>query len=140
MKHYPLFVYGTLRSQGVYHHMIKDYIKYIQPAWTYGTLFHYAFKNDLGYYPYITEGINKIQGELVCLFKVKEIFSIIDDFEDNGIIYERILKSVFTENKIGHLSWIYFIKKGSEKKGRYIPSGDWIKEVNRGNTLTPLDI
>ncbi|MDH4129202.1 MAG: gamma-glutamylcyclotransferase [Spirochaetota bacterium] len=132
---YPIFVYGTLRSEASYHHLISKWIITIKKAYTKGSLYHYAIDDEFGWYPYLTEGDDVVCGELISFTDIDRVLSITDDFEDNGIVFQRIVHPVFDEENTMYNAWVYFIIKGFEKKEKYIKDGDWIKEVRNGNYL-----
>lgn len=129
MSH-PVFVYGTLRQGGFYHHLIENLIKSSKKAYTKGNMYHYPLNGDYGYYPYLTEGDQIIYGELFTFNDFNHAMSILDDLEDNGNLYKRKLHPVYDVDNQNRIAWVYFIIPSSEKKGKWIESGDWLLEIN----------
>ena len=124
---YPLFVYGTLRSDSTHHHLIETWIQEKKEAYIYGSLYYYGIESDYGWYPYATKGSGIIKGEILYSGNMSQILKIADDFEDNGLTYERELYRVF-ENEREQLAWVYFIKMKPDK-GKRIICGDWVFET-----------
>ena len=121
-----LFTYGTLK-QGFGNHdrIFGGYDIKITPAWTYGKLY------DLGYFPALTEGNNKVYGELIE-FDNPAILKRVDYLEgyrgenSNYNFYERRDIQVFTDkNEVR--AWAYFLNKSKiiEFDGELITSGVW---------------
>ncbi|MBL7110106.1 MAG: gamma-glutamylcyclotransferase [Candidatus Marinimicrobia bacterium] len=121
-----LFTYGTLK-QGFGNHdrIFGGYDIKITPAWTYGKLY------DLGYFPALTEGNNKVYGELIE-FDNPAILKRVDYLEgyrgenSNYNFYERRDIQVFTDkNEV--TAWAYFLNKSKiiEFDGELITSGVW---------------
>ena len=121
-----IFVYGTLK-QGFGNHdrIFGGYDIKITPAWTYGKLY------DLGYFPALTEGNNKVYGELIE-FDNPAILKRVDYLEgyrgenSNYNFYERRDIQVFTDkNEVR--AWAYFLNKSKiiEFDGELITSGVW---------------
>ncbi len=79
-----------------------------------------------------------IHGALFTFKDEEQGLLIADDLEENGLVYERILHSVYdTKNHI-HKAWVYFIKNPPKILGKEVVSGDWILEVHqRLNKLNP---
>ena len=121
-----LFTYGTLKRGFQNHHRIfGGYDIKITPAWTYGKLY------DLGYFPALTEGNNKVYGELIE-FDNPAILKRVDYLEgyrgenSNYNFYERRDIQVFTDkNEV--TAWAYFLNKSKiiEFDGELITSGVW---------------
>ena len=123
-----LFVYGTLKSSENNHNRIfAGYDIKITPAWTYGELY------DLGWYPALTSGENKVYGELIE-FDDPEILMKIDMLEgyrgkeSSFNFYERREIQVFTD-KEEFTAWAYFLRKYKiiDADGELISSGKWKK-------------
>jgi len=122
-----LFVYGSLK-QGFPNHnriFVGTDIK-ITPAWTYGKLY------DLGYFPALTDGNNKVYGELIE-FDNPEILQRVDYLEgfrgDNHPhnYYERRMVDVFVGgNKVK--AWVYVLSDEQVKRydGNIINNGIWM--------------
>ena len=123
---YRLFVYGSLKFGEINHHRIfAGYDIKITSAWTYGELY------DLGYFPALTEGNNKVYGELIE-FNNLEILVRVDSLEgyrgenSNFNLYDRMEIIVFTD-KNEFTAWAYFLNKSKiiESDGDLIISGVW---------------
>jgi gamma-glutamylcyclotransferase (GGCT)/AIG2-like uncharacterized protein YtfP len=123
---YRLFVYGSLKFGEINHNRIfSDYDIKITSAWTYGKLY------DLGYFPALAEGDNKVYGELIE-FNNLEILVRVDSLEgyrgdnSNFNFYDRKEIIVYiNENEI--TAWAYFLNKCKikESDGELITSGVW---------------
>ncbi|MBC8336674.1 MAG: gamma-glutamylcyclotransferase [Anaerolineales bacterium] len=121
-----LFTYGTLKRGFQNHHRIfGGYDIKITPAWTYGKLY------DLGYFPALTEGNNKVYGELIE-FDNPEILNRVDYLEGfkgknhPHNYYERRMVDVFVGDDTV-TAWAYFLNKSKiiESDGELITSGVW---------------
>ncbi len=121
-----LFVYGSLKFGEMNHDRIfGGFDIKVTPAWTYGKLY------DLGYFPALTEGNNKVYGELIE-FDNLEILKKVDYLEgyrgENSIynFYERRIIQIFTD-KNEFTAWSYFLKKSKiiESDCELITSGVW---------------
>jgi len=113
---YRVFVYGTLKKGFSNHDRIfAGYDIKITPAWTYGELY------DLGHFPAMTEGNNKVNGELIE-FEDPGILRKIDRLEgyvgrnnpDN--FYNRVEVDVFVDFRKPIIAWIYLLT-GETMKG-----------------------
>jgi len=121
-----LFVYGSLKFSEMNHDRIfGGFDIKVTPALTYGKLY------DLGYFPALTEGNNKVYGELIE-FDDLEILRKVDYLEgyrgenSNYNFYERREIPVFTDkNEV--TAWSYFLNKCKiiESDGELITSGVW---------------
>jgi len=121
-----LFVYGSLKfGENNHNRIFSDYDIKITSAWTYGELY------DLGYFPALTEGNNKVYGELIE-FNNLEILVRVDSLEgyrgenSNFNLYDRMEIIVFTD-KNEFTAWAYFLNKSKiiESDGELITSGVW---------------
>ena len=121
-----LFVYGSLKFGEINHHRIfSGYDIKITSAWTYGMLY------DLGYFPALTEGNNKVYGELIE-FNNLEILVRVDSLEgyrgenSNFNLYDRMEIIVFTD-KNEFTAWTYILRRSKiiEAEGELITSGIW---------------
>ncbi len=120
------FVYGSLKCGEMNHDRIfGGFDIKVTPAWTYGKLY------DLGYFPALTEGNNKVYGELIE-FDNLEILKKVDYLEgyrgenSNYNFYERREIQVFSDiNEVA--AWAYFLNKCKiiEHDGDLITSGIW---------------
>ena len=121
-----LFTYGTLKRGFQNHHRIfGGYDIKITPAWTYGKLY------DLGYFPALTDGNNKVFGELIE-FDNPAILKRVDYLEGfkgknhPHNYYERRMVDVFVGDDTV-TAWAYFLNKSKiiESDGELITSGVW---------------
>ena len=121
-----LFVYGSLKfSENNHNRIFSGYDIKITSAWTFGELY------DLGYFPALTDGNNKVYGELIE-FNNLEILTRVDSLEgyrgENSIynFYERRIIQIFTD-KNEFTAWAYFLNKSKiiESDGELITSGVW---------------
>jgi gamma-glutamylcyclotransferase (GGCT)/AIG2-like uncharacterized protein YtfP len=122
-----VFVYGTLKKGFANHDRIFAgcNIK-ITPAWTYGELY------DLGYFPAMTEGNNKVHGELIEFDDPKVLRKIdqLEGYRKKGChlnFYERERVTVYTKEGWPHQAWIFRLSKSQieEIGGTIIPTGRW---------------
>ena len=121
-----LFVYGSLKfGENNHNRIFSGYDIKITSAWTFGELY------DLGYFPALTDGNNKVYGELIE-FNNLEILTRVDSLEgyrgenSNFNFYDRKEIHVFTDkNEI--TAWAYFLNKSKiiESDGELITSGVW---------------
>lgn len=127
-----LFVYGTL-MRGFRNHVLFSEIthRYIDEAYTFGRLFHLKQGN----YPAMTEGSDRIKGEL---YEIDDFHKNIDQFDilenymplqpDNSE-YMRRLTSVFVGNNKPLNAYAYFYNciDNAEFSGHnvLIPEGCW---------------
>jgi len=121
-----LFVYGSLKFGEINHHRIfAGFDIKITPAWTYGELY------DLGYFPALTDGNNKVYGELIEFDEI-EILRKIDYLEgyreESSVFnfYERREIQIFTDKET-FTAWAYFLNKSKiiDSGGELIASGVW---------------
>lgn len=121
-----VFVYGTLKKGFSNHNRILEgYDIKITPAWTYGMLY------DLGYFPALTEGNNKVYGELIE-FDNLEILRRVDSLEgfrgenSNFNFYDRKEVQVYTNEKT-IFAWVFFISANTliDYDEKIISSGVW---------------
>jgi gamma-glutamylcyclotransferase (GGCT)/AIG2-like uncharacterized protein YtfP len=98
-----VFVYGTLRTDGPYYKIFKEYVLSVKKVYTYGTLYIYR-----EYFPaFSSEGNNKIFGEMMTLINTKAVFNILDTMET---FYTRKLIDVYLiENDKKFKSWVYHV-------------------------------
>ena len=124
-----LFVYGSLKfGENNHNRIFSGYDIKITSAWTYGMLY------DLGYFPALTEGNNKVYGELIE-FDDPGILQKIDRLEgyvgrnnpDN--FYDRLKINVFVNSNTPITAWIYLMTKEKIQDIIYEPvqSGVWGK-------------
>tara|TARA_B100000315_G_scaffold208823_1_gene204335 strand:+ start:74 stop:457 length:384 start_codon:yes stop_codon:yes gene_type:complete len=119
--------FSEYNVEATYHDRIfGGYNIKITPAWTYGMLY------DLGYFPALTEGNNKVYGELIE-FDNPEILTRVDSLEgykgENSIFnfYDRKEIQIFTDIET-FTAWAYFLNKCKiiESDGELITSGVWL--------------
>ena len=113
-----VFVYGTLKTDGPYYKIFKEYVLSVDDVYTYGTLYMYR-----EFFPaFSIEGENKIFGQMMTLFDTKAVFRILDTMET---FYQRKLIDVFlVKNNKKYKSWVYHVDTalGNMKK---IDSNCW---------------
>ena len=114
-KNNLVFVYGTLRQGGQYHHLLKEasYIAHTQ------TLPNYSLV-DVGTYPgLLKSGHTAVKGDIYAVDD--KTFKLLDLLEDRPSLYER--EQITFEN--GQKAWVYFLQPHLAKGLRIIPSGDY---------------
>ena len=121
-----LFVYGSLKFGEMNHDRIfGGFDIKVTPAWTYGKLY------DLGCFPALTDGNNKVYGELIE-FDNPAILKRVDYLEgyrgenNSYNFYDRRETQVFTDkNEV--TAWAYILNKSKiiEFDGELITSGVW---------------
>ncbi len=126
-----LFVYGTLKKgKGNHDRILSGYDIKITPAWTYGKLY------DLGWYPALTQGNNKVYGELIE-FDDPEILMKIDWLEgfrrkdSPSNFYDRVKTTVFINSKTPVIAWIYLITSEKIQDIIYEPVSSGVWEGNK---------
>ena len=126
-----LFVYGTLKKgKGNHDRILSGYDIKITPAWTYGELY------DLGWYPALTQGNNKVYGELIE-FDDPEILMKIDWLEgfrrkdSPSNFYDRVKTTVFINSKTPVIAWIYLITSEKIQDIIYEPVSSGVWEGNK---------
>ena len=122
-----IFVYGTLK-QGFPNHdrIFGGYDIKITPAFTYGRLY------ELGWYPAMTVGTEKVFGELIE-FDNPEILKRVDYLEGFRSVnhphnyYERRMVDVFVDDDTVK-AWIYFLSVEQVKRydGNRLTTGVWM--------------
>lgn len=122
-----IFVYGTLKQGfGSHDRIFGGYDIKITPAFTYGRLY------DLGWYPAMTEGKEKVFGELIE-FDNPEILKKVDYLEGyRGInhphnYYERRMVDVFVGDDMVK-AWVYILSEEQVKRydGNRLITGSWM--------------
>jgi gamma-glutamylcyclotransferase (GGCT)/AIG2-like uncharacterized protein YtfP len=121
MNRYPLFVYGTLMSSQPRHDLLGQVTRRL-PAWVTG-----AALLDLGAYPMLVAGEDRVRGELCWLAGVgyEQRLIRLDRYENvPGGDYVRELWPVHTgEQAEVVVAWLY---RGQPRRPYpRIPSGDW---------------
>ena len=115
-----------MEGQNNHNRIFAGYDIKIIPAWTYGKLY------DLGYFPALTEGNNKVYGELIE-FDNLEILKRVDYLEGfkgknhPHNYYERREVVVFVGDDTVN-AWAYVLSDEQIKQydGKIIVSGKWI--------------
>jgi len=122
-----IFVYGTLKQGfGNHHRIFGGYDIKITPAFTKGKLY------DLGWYPAMTVGTDKVFGELIE-FDNLEILKKVDYLEGFRCVnhphnyYERRMVDVFVDDDTVK-AWIYFLSVEQVKQydGNRLTIGVWM--------------
>lgn len=127
-----IFIYGTLRRGEKYRYLITPFIVKERAASISGRLFHYAPDGgERGDYPYLTWGDGTVRGDVVELRHPTRAFRILDELENCPHTYlrERV-RARYADGRSEEV-WVYRIRKGSERPGAEIPSGDWLAECSR---------
>jgi len=114
-----------MEGQNNHNRIFAGYDIKIIPAWTYGELY------DLGYFPALTDGNNKVYGELIEFDEI-EIFRKIDYLEGYRggesayNFYDRREIRVFSDTN-EFTAWAYFLNKSKiiDSGGELITSGIW---------------
>lgn len=118
-----VFVYGTLRLGGENHHFLDSAKLLSVKSWTYGKLYDTGF----GYPAMIEDRSKKVIGELYEINE--ELLASLDQLEDymgpgKDNLYERIIKTIFTED--GEVeAYVYIFLKDKVDSKLEISSGDW---------------
>lgn len=98
-----VFVYGTLMTAMVNHHVIADYAAaIISPAWLYGRLYHLHYG-----FPALIEGTgNKVYGELIEITNASAALAVLDELEDyygpgdGRNMYKRLVRPVYSKQGV----------------------------------------
>ncbi|MEQ2525391.1 gamma-glutamylcyclotransferase [Bacillaceae bacterium CLA-AA-H227] len=117
-----VFVYGTLRKHGRYHHLLNGSPCLAEQAWTFGEL----FDTGHGYPAMKRSNQHKIYGEIyeiddATLFKLDILEDYEEGREDNE--YDRIAVDVFTDSG-SHRCFVYIENQAGLGKVA-VPHGDW---------------
>ncbi len=84
-----LFVYGTLKKGYIFHHYLKK-SEFISEGYIKGYRMYLV-----SWYPAVVNGDKTVYGEV---YKVdQKTLSLIDELEDEGNTYKRIIDDVFTQ-------------------------------------------
>lgn len=93
-----VFVYGTLKREGSYHHLVATFVREVREGSVPGDLV------DLGDYPGWVEGEGRVYGEVFRVDPVDEALHFLDAFEDyHGEgdprnLYDRLVVDVSTRS------------------------------------------
>ncbi len=115
-----VFVYGTLRRGGRYHHLVAPYVREVTEGWVPGALV------DLGDYPGWVPGRGRVRGEVFRLHPVEPALAALDELEDyHGPghpenLYERVEVEVRTPDGPVR-AWAY----------RYLETRNWRLETRK---------
>lgn len=71
-----LFVYGSFSEGMVHYRKISEYVKVSQPAWAKGRV----YRLQVGYPVLVTDGDNRVEGQLLELEAPELLFKILDEF------------------------------------------------------------
>ena len=120
-----VFVYGTLRKGGHYHHLLED-STFLINGFVPGEMY------SLGAYPAVVISDDcslKVYGEVFSV--TEDVLSKLDKLEGHPEFYLRIMQKIEIENGRPVNAWIYVISedeiKGDLKK---VDSGDWFEFIN----------
>ena len=112
---YLVFVYGTLRKTGRYHHLLKnaDYLSTVRTHPVYTLV-------DVGSFPgLLKNGTTTVIGEL---YKVThQTLMELDHLEEVPTLYTR--EEIQLND--GRIAWTYFLHPNNKKKLPIISSGDY---------------
>jgi gamma-glutamylcyclotransferase (GGCT)/AIG2-like uncharacterized protein YtfP len=118
-----VFVYGTLKRGGRYHHLVAPHVREAREGSVPGALV------DAGGYPGWVAGEGRVHGEIFCLGRTAEALEKLDHLEgyrgpgDLRNLYERVLVAVKTEG--GEVrAWAYRYL-GSTVGRLRVSSGTW---------------
>ncbi|AQQ54923.1 gamma-glutamylcyclotransferase family protein [Planococcus lenghuensis] len=116
-----LFVYGTLKQGGKYHHYLKNAKRVLPDAMAKGTL----YDTNLGYPAMTLEGKGKVRGEV---YEVPEqLWPHIDELEDctgsSDDLYKKVTIEVQSES--GRQAVITYVAKDERLLHKQINSGNW---------------
>lgn len=117
-----IFVYGTLRKGGIYHHLIKDAVL-VKENYCVSGFKLYDFQH---WYPYM------VRGESVEDYVIGEIYQVDSIMLQKLHILEDIEHEVYRfEYLPDHQVYTYL--KFDDQVANLIPvaGGDWIKYINR---------
>lgn len=116
MTYYPLFVYGTLRHGGAYHHLYLRYAPCVHP---YYVLPGFVLYDYVGEYPFmVREADRQVVGEVYRINEVTK--AALDNFED---VRERLYDFVYLP---GHHFYTYLKHDPFVGDMPRVPGGDWI--------------
>ncbi|TKC19376.1 gamma-glutamylcyclotransferase [Robertmurraya kyonggiensis] len=117
-----VFVYGTLRKHGRYHHLLNGSPCLAEQAWTFGEL----FDTGRGYPVMKSSAQQKVYGEIYEIDNATLLkLDILEDYEEgrDDNEYDRITTDVFTDSGT-HKCFVYIENKIGLGKVT-IPHGDW---------------
>ena len=119
---YDIFVYGTLRRAGEYHHL---YLRYCECVRDHYRLPGYALYDYRGLYPFmVPEGDGVVVGEVYRVSKV--VKTALDEFEDVHVgLYEFVYLP-------GHQFHTYVKSNPSVGDMPRVPNGDWLTYCSAG--------
>ena len=119
---YNVFVYGTLRRAGEYHHL---YLRYSSCVHNHYCLPHYALYDYQGQYPFmIPERGASVMGEV---YQISEtVKSALDEFED---VHERLYEFVYLPEHQFHTYVKSDLYVGNLPR---VPHGDWLTYCSAG--------
>lgn len=129
-QHYPVFVYGSLRTGELFHGIIGPYISRCTDAVLHGTQMY-----SLGEFPALIFDVKAtppVVGELMHIWTEwwEEVIERLDKLESEGFLYHRTLVSVITEKGDVELAWTYILNQENLPLHHLtkIVSNDWKKQ------------
>ena len=119
---YDIFVYGTLRSGGEYHHLYLRYCKCLLRSYR---LLNYALYDYAGLYPFmVPETGQSVVGEVYRVPPATK--EALDDFED---VAERLYRLVYLPLHGFHT---YVGDRVDTTEMPRVPGGDWLTYCSAG--------
>ncbi|TDT56486.1 gamma-glutamylcyclotransferase family protein [Fonticella tunisiensis] len=143
MKEIKLFTYGTLMKDFQnYDIYLKKYVKSIEEAYVYGTLYHLKDKEC----PALVEGFDKVYGEVITLLDDDNftVLKQIDELEkhfngspDRIAFVRKGLEVYFKDGKKELIYGYIFVDREilSEDNAVYIEGGSWKRYMERKNKI-----
>jgi len=114
----PLFVYGTLCSNGTQHGLVQHLS--VVEAKTQGSLYHLP----AGYPALKLGGEGWVYGELLSTPDAS-LLRVLDFYEGTHQgVYQRVATEVLV-GLVRHEAWTYAMKHPERRKGQIIPGGRW---------------
>jgi gamma-glutamylcyclotransferase (GGCT)/AIG2-like uncharacterized protein YtfP len=122
-----VFVYGSLkRGFSLYHYLRGPDAAFLEPAAMAG---YALYRTESGYSGAVPDEGGEVRGEV---FEVEPaLLERLDDLEDEGRVYERVLSGLVAEGGGRYEAWVYVYRKGVRAERR-IPSGVWTEEEEGG--------
>ncbi|WP_449622360.1 gamma-glutamylcyclotransferase [Robertmurraya sp. Marseille-Q9965] len=117
-----VFVYGTLRKHGKYHHLLNGSHCLAEQAWTFGEL----FDTGHGYPAMKNSDQQKVYGEIYEIDDATLLkLDILEDYKEGRVDneYDRIVIDAFTDSST-HRCFVY-IENQTGLGTITIPHGDW---------------
>lgn len=126
-----LFVYGTLRNGGVYHHVLGT-SKYLGTAEADGRMYSLGRFPAAQFYPG-DDGSDRITGELydVSIETLDKVDSLEGFFENRPEISLYVRRKIPLRG-VDRRVWAYEFRSELEGRVPRIPHGDWIRFLREG--------